>query len=40
MDIVTGVTKAGRFWPAEEYHQKWYVKKGTDAPCHRRQKLW
>jgi peptide-methionine (S)-S-oxide reductase len=24
--IVTDISKAGRFWPAEEYHQKYFMK--------------
>jgi len=31
--IVTAVEKAGVFWPAEEYHQK-YFEKHPDAGCH------
>ena len=30
--IVTEVTPAGEFWPAEEYHQK-YMQKHSDAAC-------
>ncbi len=33
--IVTEIAPAGRFWPAEEYHQQ-YVEKGGYAACHRR----
>jgi len=40
MDIVTRITPAGKFWPAEEYHQDWYAKKGTAPVCHARKKLW
>ncbi|MGH8412454.1 MAG: peptide-methionine (S)-S-oxide reductase [Pseudomonas sp.] len=31
--IVTEVTKAGPFYPAEEYHQKFFRKTGYGA-CH------
>lgn len=31
--IVTQIEKAGTFWRAEEYHQKYLQKKGLDA-CH------
>lgn len=40
MNVVTRVTPAGMFWPAEDYHQDWFMKKGTPAVCHTRQKLW
>lgn len=40
MDIATQVVPAGRFWPAEEYHQDWYRKKGSGPSCHRRKPLW
>ncbi len=31
--IVTEVTAAQEFWPAEEYHQKYLEKKGIDIAC-------
>ena len=40
MKIATEVTAATTFWPAEDYHQNWYEKKGGSAPCHVRTKLW
>lgn len=40
MDITTQVTAAPQFWPAEDYHQDWFAKKGSDAACHRKRKLW
>lgn len=31
--IVTEIVPAGKFWPAEEYHQKYLMKRGLGA-CH------
>ena len=38
LNVVTRVTPAGTFWPAEEYHRKYYQRKGTEPYCHRRVK--
>ena len=33
MPVVTEITKVQKFWPAEEYHQKYFEKKGGGS-CH------
>lgn len=32
--IATEVSEAGEFYPAEEYHQRYYEKRGIDPTCH------
>lgn len=36
--VVTRVTRAGVFWPAEDYHRRYYERKGSQPYCHRRVK--
>jgi peptide methionine sulfoxide reductase msrA/msrB len=32
--VATRVTEATKFWKAEDYHQDYYGKKGTNTSCH------
>ena len=32
--VVTEITRAGPFWVAEEYHQKYLARRGTTVSCH------
>lgn len=36
--VVTRITRAEAFWPAEDYHRRYYERKGTQPYCHRRVK--
>jgi len=36
--VVTKLERAGAFWEAEDYHQKYYAKNGHEPYCHIRQK--
>lgn len=38
LDIATQIRPAAHFWPAEAYHQNYYLNKGTKPYCHKRTK--
>ncbi len=33
-EVVTSIERARTFWPAEDYHQNYYARKGTQPYCH------
>ncbi len=40
LNVATQLSPAGRFWPAEDYHQGFFMKKGGAPSCHVRTRLW
>lgn len=36
--VVTRITRAGEFWPTEDYHRRYYERRGGQPYCHRRVK--
>ncbi len=39
-DVQTALEPAGQFWPAEDYHQQYYGKKGSMPYCHSRRRIF
>ena len=39
-EVATEIREAGDFWPGEEYHEKYYAKKGGQPYCHVRRTIF
>lgn len=38
--VATALKKASKFWQAEDYHQRYYERKGSQPYCHMRKKIF
>ena len=38
--VATRLSQAGPFWPAEEYHQEYFIKNGQQPYCHVYRKIF
>jgi len=38
--VATEIVEAGAFWPAEDYHQDYFSRRGATPTCHVRRSVW